>query len=82
MLQCVHPHLGLELLHARVRDDCCADIIAAHAARGAVGHDLQVNAAANEVETAADGANARCSAKRPVTDCAKSPKRFYSRDML
>ena len=57
MLQRVHPHFQLERLHARVRDDCCADIVAAHAARGAVGHDLQAHAAANEVETAADGAN-------------------------
>ena len=57
MLQCVHPHYAVELLHARVLDYGCADIVAAHAARGAVGHDLQVNAAANEVETAADGAN-------------------------
>ena len=38
--------------HARVPGDDCAGVVAAHAAGGAVGHDLQANAARHEVEGA------------------------------
>ena len=75
MLQRVHPHFSLERRYARVRNDGCADIVTAHAARGAVGHDLQVNAAANEVETAAYGANDSFSGWTKRTETARSRRR-------
>ncbi len=52
MLQRLHSHRAVGSLHARVPGDDCADIVAAHAARCAVGHDLQENAAGHEVERA------------------------------
>ena len=69
MLQRVHPHFSLERRYARVRNDGCSDIVAAYAARGAVGHDNQAHAAAHAVEKAADGANDSFSGctKRTVT---------------
>jgi hypothetical protein len=66
MLQRVHPHFSLERRYARVRNDGCSDIVAAYAARGAVGHDPR---AAHAVEKATDGANECFSGctKRTVT---------------
>ena len=48
----VHPNSYVEILHARVPGDGCAGVVAAHAAGGAVGHDVQANAAGHEVEGA------------------------------
>ena len=42
-------------LHARVPADDCAVVVAAHAAGGAVGHDVQANAAGHEIEEAESG---------------------------
>ena len=52
MLQCFHPHQPVGGEHARVPGDGCAGVVAAHAAGGAVGHDVQANAALHEVEGA------------------------------
>ena len=56
MLQRVHSHDAVEPLHAPVPADGCAGVVAASAARGVVGHDLQANAPAHEVETSGDSA--------------------------
>ena len=50
MLQHVHPYTFLVFAHARVPGDDCAHIVSIGAACGAVGHDLQANAAGHEVE--------------------------------
>ena len=52
MPQRVHPHQRVGCEHARVPGDDCAGVVAAHAAGGAVGHDLQANAARHDVEGA------------------------------
>ena len=52
MLQRVHTHFLVDSIHARVPGDDCACVVAAHAAGGAVGHDLQANAGGHEVEGA------------------------------
>jgi hypothetical protein len=39
-------------IHARVRVDYCADIVAGCSARCALGHDVQVHAATHEFESA------------------------------
>ncbi len=54
MLQCVHPHCWVDALHARVRVDNCADIVAAYFACCAVGHDHQGHAAAHEVQSSGE----------------------------
>ncbi len=55
MLQHVHPHAAMDGLHARVPDDDCAAVVAAHAAGGAVGHDVQANVAGHEVKESEGG---------------------------
>ncbi len=55
MLHRVHPHAAVGGEHARVPADDCAHIVAAHAAGGAVGHDVQANAARHEVEGSGGG---------------------------
>ena len=52
MLQRFHPHQQVDGEHARVPGDGCAGVVAAHAAGGAVGHDVQANAGGHEVEGA------------------------------
>ena len=52
MLRRVHPHVCMDVAHARVPGDDCAVVVAAHAAGGAVGHDVQANAAGHEVQRA------------------------------
>ena len=52
MLQRFHAHQPVGCEHARVPGDGCAHIVAAHAAGGAVGHDVQANAGGHEVEGA------------------------------
>ena len=52
MQQCVQPHRAVDGAHTRVPGDDCAGVVAAHAAGGAVGHDVQANAAGHEVEGA------------------------------
>ena len=52
MQQRVHSHHPVDYAHARVPGDDCAGVVAAHAAGGAVGHDVQANAARHEVEGA------------------------------
>ena len=52
MPQRVHTHQPVGCEHARFPGDDCAGVIAAHAAGGAVGHDVQANAAGHEVEGA------------------------------
>ncbi len=58
MQQCVHPHGALGDSHARVSGDDCAVVVAARAAGGAVGHDLQANAARHDVEGAGSAVEA------------------------
>ena len=52
MLQRFHAHQRVGGVHARVPGDDCAGVVAAHAAGGAVGHDVQANAARHDVEGA------------------------------
>ena len=52
MPQRVHAHQPVGCKHARVPGDGCAGVVAAHAAGGAVGHDVRANAARHEVEGA------------------------------
>ena len=52
MLQRFHPHQPVGGEHARVPGDDRAGVVAAHAAGGAVGHDVQASAARHEVEGA------------------------------
>ena len=52
MLQRVYTHFLVHGAHARVPGDDCAGVVAARAAGGAVGHDLQANAARHEAEGA------------------------------
>jgi hypothetical protein len=52
MFQHVHPNRAVGCKHARVPGDGCAGVVAAHAAGGAVGHDVQANAGDHEVEGA------------------------------
>ena len=58
MPQRVHPHQPVGWEHARVPGDDCACVVAAHAAGGAVGHDVQANAAGHEVEGAGGAVDA------------------------
>ena len=58
MLQRVPSHAGVALQHARVPADGCDDLVAACAACCAVGHDHRPRAAADAVESAADGHDA------------------------
>ena len=44
--------MAVVYLHARVPGDDCAAVVAAYAAGGAVGHDVQANAGGHEVEGA------------------------------
>ena len=52
MPQRFHSHRAVGGVHARVPGDGCAGVVAAHAAGGAVGHDVQANAGGHEVEGA------------------------------
>ena len=58
MPQRVHPHPPVGCEHARVPGDGCACVVAAHAAGGAVGHDLKANAARHDVEGAGGAVDA------------------------
>ncbi len=59
MLQCLHPYFRLDEQHARVPSHGYTDIVASCSTCCAVGHDLQIHAAAHEVEQAGQGTEPR-----------------------
>ncbi len=61
MLQRFHAHQPVGYKHARVPGDGCAGVVAAHAAGGAVGHDVQASAGGHEVEGAGGAVDAAAS---------------------
>jgi hypothetical protein len=73
MQQRVHPHPAVVGAHARVPGDGCAGVVAAHAAGGAVGHDVQANAASHEVEGAGGAVDAASVVVGTLTAARHSP---------
>ncbi len=59
MLQRVHSHADMAHQHARVPAECCADLVPPCDDCCAVGHDQRAHAAADAVESAADGHDAQ-----------------------